>query len=67
VAEVYGRTEERTGGAPFLGGFVELGRLDSVLEQLGREGPAVVDVTGRRVSARAGCWRRSVPGPAGAG
>jgi DNA-binding CsgD family transcriptional regulator/tetratricopeptide (TPR) repeat protein len=46
VVDAYGRTGERTGRAPFVGRFVELGRLDSVLEQLGREGPAVVDVTG---------------------
>ncbi|MFE7839173.1 AAA family ATPase [Streptomyces sp. NPDC057474] len=46
MAEVYDGPQEHADTAPFVSRAAEIGRLDSVLERLGKGGPAVVDVTG---------------------
>lgn len=41
-----GTATQRGSGSPLIGRTAELGQLDTVLDRLGRGGPAVVDLTG---------------------
>ncbi|WP_063757866.1 ATP-binding protein [Streptomyces fulvoviolaceus] len=46
MTEAYDMPEQCADTAPFVGRAAELGRLGSALDRLGKQGPAVIDITG---------------------
>lgn len=62
-----GTATQRGSGSPLIGRTAELGQLDTVLDRLGRGGPAVVDLTGAAGIGKSRLLGSSAAAPGNAG